>query len=145
MTFGSRSSPASTIAGSPGSSCCSPKTSIDTNSSVGTISARRRPRKLSILSRRPRLRGDGGTSLEAQSLHAHHSVRHRAKAAQLVRVGPQPVAVVEIDDRAILQRIRGHLLVELHALRQVALGPRAIEQLVDLGLAIARVIERLLA
>ena len=39
MTFGSCSSPARIIAGSPGSSCCSPKISIDTKTSVGTIVA----------------------------------------------------------------------------------------------------------
>jgi hypothetical protein len=47
MTFGSRSSPAIAIAGSPGSSCCSPKIRIETKKSVGTIAASRFARNCS--------------------------------------------------------------------------------------------------
>jgi len=41
-TFGSRSSPAIAIAGSPGSNCCSPKIITDTKKSVGMMAPRRR-------------------------------------------------------------------------------------------------------
>ncbi len=51
ITAGSRSSPAMTRAGSPGSSCCSEKMITDTKNSVGTSCRSRRPRKASCIAR----------------------------------------------------------------------------------------------
>src|SRR6266404_8044041 len=48
MTLGSRSSPAITSAGSPGSNCCSEKIRIDTKNSVGISCRIRLPRKFSM-------------------------------------------------------------------------------------------------
>src|SRR6266849_7739494 len=48
MTLRSRSSPAITSAGSPGSNCCSEKIRIDTKNSVGISCRIRLPRKFSI-------------------------------------------------------------------------------------------------
>ena len=52
---------------------------------------------------------------ELQPLHAHQAVGNRAQAGQLGRVRPQPVAVVQIDDRPVLEHDRGDLLVRLAA------------------------------
>src|SRR3954453_17219512 len=54
MMSGSRSSPAITNAGSPGSNCCSEKIRIDTKNSVGISCTRRRARKVSIAEALPR-------------------------------------------------------------------------------------------
>ena len=42
--------------------------------------------------------------LEPQALHAHQAVGHGAQPGQLARVRPQPVAVIQVDDRPVLQR-----------------------------------------
>ena len=94
MTVGSRSSPASICAGSPGSSCCSPKISIETKISVGTICASRLSRNSSI----------GGLGVAAQ-FSFRPVTRSRPSGTsrtprELGVVGPQPVAVVQVDDRA---------------------------------------------
>src|ERR1043166_742520 len=64
MTFGSRSSPAIAIAGSPGRSCCSPKIRIETKNSVGTIAASRFARNWST-------RPSAGLLAELHVLQAH--------------------------------------------------------------------------
>src|SRR5574337_1224500 len=100
MTAGSCSSPARIIAGSPGSSCCKPKISIETTTSVGTIVARRWSANLPIV--------EGGRSgAELQALHPQQAVGQRAHAGELGVVGPDPVAVVQVDDRPFLQHARG--------------------------------------
>src|SRR6185437_9670075 len=152
MTVGSRSSPARIIAGSPGSNCCSPKIRIDTKNSVGTICATRRTRNVSIGVRvaaatggqppRPR---DRVALLELQVLHAHEAVRNRAQSGELARVRPQPMAVIEIDDRPVLEHDRGDPPEDLPAFGKVAGRARTLQQVVDLGLAVAGVVERLLA
>src|SRR6266852_5747160 len=133
MTLGSRSSPASAIAGSPGSSCCSPKISTDTKNSVGMIAARRLRRKLSI-----RL-------VELQALQPDHAVGHRAESGELVGVAPQPMAMVEVDDGPVLRLHRRDLLEELQARGGIHRGARLVDEIVHVGAAVARVVEGLLA
>src|SRR6185312_15499230 len=150
ITAGSRSSPARTIAGSPGRSCCSPKISTDATNSVGTICAMRRTRYVSIGVRapaagRPARRQPRRALLESQVLHAHEAVGDRAQAGQLARIRPQPVAMVEVDDRPVLEHDRRELAEELLALGDVAGGARALQDVVDFGLAVTGVVERLLA
>src|SRR5664280_3241310 len=117
MTVGSCSSPARIFAGSPGSSCCSPKSSIDTRISVGRIVARRRTRYSSIdegaVGRRDCGAAGGRSGRHLQTVETQQAVGHVANAAELGAVGPQPVAVVQIDDRPLLQHPRGDLLVDL--------------------------------
>ena len=144
MTVGSCSSPARIFAGSPGSSCCRPKISIDTSTSVGTTVPRRRARKPSIEANeaRARLRA---VRRHLQPRHPQQPVGQAAHAAQLGVVGPEPVAVVEIDDRPLLQHPRGDLLEHLLALRRIAGRARLRQQRVGLRVAVAGVVERLLA
>src|SRR6478736_8116445 len=106
MASGSRSSPASAVAGSPGRSCCSPKIRTETKNSVGTIVASRRSRKRSI-------------SIHLQALNANHPIGHGTQPGQLGVVRPQPVAVKEVDDGAVLRHVLRHGLVELGALSGV--------------------------
>src|SRR5258706_9429879 len=107
MTLGSRSSPASAIAGSPGSSCCRPKISTDTKNSVGMIAASRFSRKSST---------GAPASAHLQVLQPDDAVGNGAKPGELVGVGPQPVAVGDIDDGPVLRDLRGDLLEDLAAL-----------------------------
>src|ERR1051325_4197862 len=129
-----RSSPARASAGSPGRSCCSPKIRIETKNSVGTIRARRCSRYFSIASLR-----------HPQPLQPHHSVGHRAQAGELGAVAPQPMAVEDVTDRAVAVHLLGDLLVELDALRRVEGAARLVDELVDLRVAVARIVERRLA
>jgi hypothetical protein len=80
-----------------------------------------------------------------QARDPQQPVRNAAHAAQLGVVRPQPVAVVQIDDRTILEDARGDLLEGLLARGRIGLAARRVEQLVDLGHAVAGVVERLLA
>src|SRR5947209_17057135 len=94
ITAGSRSSPAITSAGSPGSSCCSEKISTDTKNSVGMSWTIRRARKVSmarLVLRRPT------RSLQLQPDHAHQAVGHLLVAFELGGVGDQQPAMIEID------------------------------------------------
>src|SRR5258708_18223292 len=109
MTLGSRSSPASAIAGSPGSRCCSPKMSTDTKNSVGMIAARRFSRKSST---------GAPASVQLQVLQPNHAVGNGAKPGELVGIGPQPVAVGDVHDGAGLPGFRGGLLRELSGPRR---------------------------
>src|SRR5712664_1718981 len=131
-TFGARSSPASAIAGSPGSSCCSPKIRIETKNSVGTRVARRCSRYFS-------------TSIHSQALHAHQAVGHRTQAGKLRGMRPQPIAVVQIHDRPLFRHFGCDLLEQPGALRRIERGARAVDEIVQLGLADAGVVQRLLA
>jgi hypothetical protein len=65
ITSGSRSSPAITSAGSPGSNCCSEKISIDTKNSVGISCRRRLARKFSMGHAFSRRGDDGGFARSA--------------------------------------------------------------------------------
>src|SRR5882724_4885422 len=84
-------------------------------------------------------------SVELQSLNAHETVRHRAEPVELGGIGPQPMTMVEIHDRPILERDRRHLLEGLPPFAGVARRSRLVQELVDLRLAVAGVVERLLA
>src|SRR5690348_16322618 len=115
MTAGSRSSPAITSAGSPGSSCCSEKIRIDTNTRVGTSWAMRRARKFSMtalpfptpcgahalqplqekMSKTP--------SLQLQPGHAHQAVGHLLVALELVGLRDQDTPVIKIEDRFLVE------------------------------------------
>ena len=99
----------SAIAGSPGRSCCSPKIRTETKNSVGTIVARRCSRNLPI-------------SVHFQALHPHHAVGNGAQAGELCRVRPEPVAVVEIDDRPVLLHGLSDLVVGRGSARRVERG-----------------------
>src|SRR6266478_2288442 len=98
MTLGSRSSPAITRAGSPGSKCCSEKIRTDTKNSVGINCNRRLARKFSI----GRYFGLWSSSLEPQPDDAHQPVRDRLVAFEPRGVGDQVPAVIDIDDRLVL-------------------------------------------
>ena len=152
MTVGSCSSPARILAGSPGSSCCRPKISIDTKTSVGTIVASAPDEE--VEHRSPGHREAPASAAAGpprrvtghlQAGDAQQAVGNVAHAAQLRAVGPEPVAVVEVDDRPLLQDARGDLLVDLLALGRLALRARLLQQRVGLGVAVAGVVERLLA
>src|SRR6476646_9224458 len=110
-TLGSRSSPAMISAGSPGSSCCRPKISIDTRISVGMICSSRWVRKASKVL--PQLDTD----------HADEAVRHLLVALDLVGMRHQDLGVIEIEDRALGEEFLRHDLVELPAFGETALGP----------------------
>src|SRR5215510_201070 len=84
-TAGSRSSPAMISAGSPGSSCCRPKISIDTRISVGMICSSRWLRKASI------------ALLQPDADDADQPVGHLLVALDLVRQGHQHLGVVEVE------------------------------------------------
>src|SRR5215210_5447913 len=170
MTSGSFSSPAMTSAGSPGSSCCSPKISTDTKNSVGRSWTSRLAKRLSIEpssrlkpSEEPRSRSgrrakaarDPGSALRAvrddvrrrgslqlDADQAHEAVGHLLVALELRRVRDDDEAVVDVDDRALAQHLGGHLLVEALALLVVVLGARLLEAGVDLRVGIAPVVLR---
>src|SRR4051794_17055479 len=139
MTLGSRSSPAITSAGSPGSNCCSEKISIDTKNSVGTICAMRRARKFSMAwmaSRAP------PRSLELQPDHAHEAVGHLPVALELLRVRDQQRAVVDVDDRQIVEQDSCQLLVDRLALLDIGGRPPFFHELVGLGVRIDSIVLR---
>jgi hypothetical protein len=66
-------------------------------------------------------------------LHANEAVGNRAQSGKLVRVRPDPVAVIQIHDGAV-DDDPGELLEELALFRGVARGSRLVEDLVNLGL-----------
>src|SRR5438874_2470419 len=131
MTAGSRSSPAITSAGSPGSNCWSEKMITDTNSSVGISSRRRRPRNVSTAAvpcplRKPNAR----PSFQLQSDHPYQSIRHLRIAFEPGGMSNQRTAMVEVDDGAVAEKDVGDLLVDRLALGRIGYRPRFIEQLV---------------
>src|ERR1700728_1242456 len=99
MTLGSRSSPAITSAGSPGSNCSSEKINTDTKNSVGISCRIRLARKLSMGRCFFRMqRGVAGAcALQLQPDDTHQSVRHRLVALQLFGMRDQELAVEEVD------------------------------------------------
>src|SRR5690348_5472943 len=121
-------------AGSPGSSCCSPKISIDTMISVGMICSSRWTRKEST----PGL-------LELEADHAHQTVGHLPVALEPVGVRDQHLRVVEVDDRALGQVLGGDLLVGLLAVLELRLRARLGVGRVDFLVAIAVGVLRLAA
>src|SRR5439155_2219984 len=129
MTLGSRSSPAMTSAGSPGNSCCSEKIRIDTKNSVGMSWAMRRARKFSMVVSRA-----AAPSLQLQPNHAHQSVRHLLVAFELIGVRDDDAAVIEIEDRLIVELELRQLLVDFLALGRVGNETRVVERLVGIGI-----------
>src|SRR5689334_24989031 len=128
MTAGSRSSPAITSAGSPGNNCCSEKIRIDTNTNVGTSWAMRRARKFSMAALQLPAHCSAQTlqclqenmlsgtpSLELQPGHAHQAVGHLLVAFELVALRDQDTAVIEIEDRFLVELELGQFLVGLLA------------------------------
>src|SRR5471030_545504 len=99
MTAGSRSSPAITSAGSPGSRCCSEKIRIDTKNSVGTNCTRHFARKLSMM----RARGPP-SSFQFQPDHTDNPVGHRLETFQPAGLRKQIFTVIEIDDRFVVEQ-----------------------------------------
>src|SRR5256885_15180442 len=75
-------------------------------------------------------------SVHLQVLHPHHAVGHGAQARELRRVGPQPIAVEDIDDRPVLLGDGGDLLVGFDPLLGIELGARFLDQLVHLRRAV---------
>src|SRR5438445_3625423 len=112
MTSGSRSSPAITSAGSPGSNCCSEKIRTETKNSVGINWTTRRARKFSMARSRVQQR-----SLQLQPDHAHQSVRHLLVAFEFGSVRDQDAAVVDVEQRLCLQHDLRQLFIDCLALR----------------------------
>src|SRR3954471_5757501 len=122
MTSGSRSSPAITSAGSPGSNCCSEKISTETKNSVGTICIRRRARKLNIRV----------ASLQLEADDAHETVGHLPIAFEFCSMRDDDAAVVEIEQGLlVLDQLRENFVTRL-ALDGVGHQPRVRQRLVGL-------------
>src|SRR6202035_5736507 len=137
ITLGSRSSPAITSAGSPGNRCCSEKIRIDTKNNVGISCSTRLPRKFSMA-----FLSLAAASLQLQPDHAHQPVRHLLVAFQLGGVGDQELAVIEIDDRLVVEHESGDLLVDRLALFRIADEARLLKPLVGLRVGIFGVVQR---
>src|SRR3954453_6936777 len=124
MTSGSRSSPAITSAGSPGNNCCSEKIRIDTKNSVGISCRIRLPRKFSMAhaqfdARESYVRRREKYSLQLQSDYAHQPVRHLLITFELGGMRDQELAVIEIDQRFVVEHGLGKLFVDRLALRRI--------------------------
>src|SRR5215469_4820345 len=102
MTAGSRSSPASAVAGSPGNSCCSPKINNDTKNRVGTISAIRRKRKVVM-------RKEG--SLHPDPLRADQAVGIEGEPSELRACSVQIFTMPQINQRPVGEHMLGYFLV----------------------------------
>src|SRR6476620_11721522 len=116
MTSGSRSSPAMTSAGSPGSNCCSEKISTETKNSVGISWTTRRARKFSMALSVSRARP---SSLQLQPDHAHKSVRHLPVAIEFGGMRDQDAAVIDVEERLVFHFRLGQFFIDRLALRQV--------------------------
>src|SRR5271167_1531651 len=101
-----------TSAGSPGNRCCNEKIRTDTKNSVGISCKTRLPRKFSMGKAQP-------SSLQLQSDDPHQPVRHLPVALEPGRMRDQELAVIEINDRFVLEHQSGHLLVDRLALRRI--------------------------
>src|SRR6185437_5660372 len=145
-------------AGSPGSSCCSPKMITDTKNSVGMSCSRRLPRKPSIWIRvsgvgsrvslgrlvvnkyhlaTPDPRRPTAALLQLGARQPDQAVGHLLVSIELGGVGDDHQPVVEVDDRALRQHLLGHLLIDGLALGQRALGARLVQPPVDVRVAVA--------
>src|ERR1051325_7495510 len=145
-TAGSRSSPAMINAGSPGSNCCRPKISIDTRIRVGMICSRRWVRKASI--------GLGASCLVFRTARVpekllqldaddpDQTVGHLLVAVDPVAERHQHQAVIEVLDGAVGQIALGDVFVDLLALGGIALDARLLVPLVDILVAVARIVLR---
>src|SRR5258708_2866560 len=61
----------------------------------------------------------GRRSVEFQVLQPHQAVGDGAQTAELARIGPQPVAVIEVHDRPVFTLDRGMPLIRLQAFGRV--------------------------
>src|SRR5438105_2454240 len=129
-----------TSAGSPGNSCCSEKIRIDTKNSVGMSWTMRRARKFSMVVSRA-----ATPSLQLQSDHAHQPVRHLLVAFELVGVRDDDAAVIEIEDRLIVELELRQLLVDFLAPGEVCGETRVVERLVGVGIGPDAVVLRRVA
>src|ERR1051325_4344560 len=127
MTSGSRSSPAITSAGSPGSNCCSEKIRIETKNSVGINWTTRRARKFSMARSRVRQH-----SLQLQPDHAHQPGRHLLVAFELVGMREQESPVIDVEQRLLLKYDLGQFLIDRLALCLVGDKAAVVERLVGL-------------
>src|SRR5436309_1968040 len=82
---------------------------------------------------------------ELESLDPDQAIRHGAQPGELAGVTPQPLSMIEIDDGPIDEHDGRELLEYLGALCGFTQRARFVQQLIDLGFAITRVVERLLA
>src|SRR5262245_56522096 len=120
-------------AGSPGSSCCRPKISIDTSTSVGMICSSRWVRKASK------------ALLHFDADDADEAIRHLLIALDPVAERDQHAAVIEIDDGALGQELARHDFIALLAVGGHTLGARLQMRGVDLLVAILAVVLRRVA
>src|SRR5438552_7342082 len=133
MTEGSRSSPASAIAGSPGNSCCKPKISTDTKNNVGTISAIRRSRKVVMRYRE---------SLHLDPLRADEAVGVRGEPRQF-RGHPVKIFVMpQIGERPVGEQAFGKLGIMRQALGRVRGLARRVELAVDIRVTVMPGVDR---
>src|SRR3954447_25245338 len=123
MTSGSRSSPAMTSAGSPGSNCCSEKIRIETKNSVGINWTTRRARKFSMARSRVRQR-----SLQLQPDHAHQPVRHLLVTFELRRMRDQDTAVIDVEQRLLFEHDFRQFFIDRLALRRIGHKTALVER-----------------
>src|SRR5262245_39793816 len=113
MTCGSRSSPAMTSAGSPGSNCCSEKMMSDTKNSVGASCSSRLPRKLSTTAALVLPdRASASPLLQLEADHPDQAVGNLRVALEPGDVRDQHAAVIDIELRIVLEDDLGELLVD---------------------------------
>src|SRR4051794_35444353 len=125
ITLGSRSSPAITMAGSPGNRCCSEKIRIDAKNSVGISCRMRLARKFSMTRAQPR-------SLQRQPDDPHQPVRHLLVAFEFVGMRDQDPAVEDIEDRLFVEREFCQFFIDRFALRLVGDEAGVVERLVGI-------------
>src|SRR5260370_13517700 len=76
------------------------------------------------------------SSLELQPDHPHQSVRYLLVTFELGSVCDQDLAVIEIDDRFVVERDFGQLFVDRLALRRIGNQALLVKHLVGLGVGI---------
>src|SRR5215472_5937428 len=84
----------------------------------------------------------GRASLQRQALDPYQPVGDGREAAELGRVGVDPFAMEEVDDRSVLRGLCCNRLVVLQALARIGRRARQIEFFLDLLIAVMAVIER---
>jgi hypothetical protein len=81
-------------------------------------------------------------SHELQSDHTHQSVRHRLVALELGGVRDQQLAVIEIDQRFVIEDGLGQLFADRLALRRIGNQARIFKRLVGLRVGKGLVLRR---
>ena len=81
-------------------------------------------------------------SLELQSDHTHQSVRYRLVTFQLGRVRDQQLAVIEINNRFVVEHDFGQLFADRLALRRIGNQARIFKRLVGLRVGIKGLVLR---